>query len=369
MSDGASQVLASIPKLVQNRDAAALVGLRDHDDKEIRKAVRKALHTLKSRGIEIPDASPKVWSSAGTLDALRGDLTPVAVVERDAKASVLSFALSEPRRDDGAVLFSGAITDDDQVVGFNGYAQTDGQRARSVREWFTKLGDRRVNIEWLKARVLWAREQSMAAGHGVPRALNEALALLGTAPKERPTTFLRESDFGDAAGFMRDALEEILQGLDVPQWPAVLDLEGMLEKAAQIHGDKPQPTEESERLALLQQSVDGDARVREGLANRVANILDDVAIAEWTKGELGLARCAFEMAVELRRNAEPEKLVWVPRFLGYQVASLLRAVGGPDAVRKAMQEQQARLQHEHVHDENCNHDHEHEHVHDENCNH
>jgi hypothetical protein len=65
-------VLEKIPGLVQKKDAAALVGLRDHEDKAVRKAVRKALHLLKSKGVEIPDAPAQAWSTGATLKQMRG---------------------------------------------------------------------------------------------------------------------------------------------------------------------------------------------------------------------------------------------------------------------------------------------------------
>ena len=43
MADDAKSVLGKIPGLVEKKDAGALVGWKDHDDKAVRKAVRKAL--------------------------------------------------------------------------------------------------------------------------------------------------------------------------------------------------------------------------------------------------------------------------------------------------------------------------------------
>lgn len=361
MSEGASSLLASIPQLVKDRDAAGLVALQDHAnaDKEIRKAVRKALHTLKSRGIEIPESAPKAWSSGGSLATLRGDLRPLATVDATSTPGVMRFVISEPRAGEGSDLWSGAISADDAVIDFSAYQQTDGQRTRMLRDWQNKMGDRTADVAWLKARILWAREKTMARGVAVPRALDASLSRLGVTPSSRPSTFLRDEDFGDAPGFDGSKIDALINTFGIPAWPPMLELESMLEKAAQIHGDKPQPTEESDRLNLLSQALEGNAEVREGLQGPIATALDDVAIDAWLEGNFASARAAFHMAAALREGGETVE--WAPRLIGYQVASLLRTMGGPEAIRKAMQEQQARLERQnvepHVHGPDCDHDH------------
>ena len=74
MASDLQQVLDSIPGLVKDKNADALVALRDHDDKKVRKAVRKALHTLKSRGVTIPDGPAKAWTAGDVNQELRGEM-------------------------------------------------------------------------------------------------------------------------------------------------------------------------------------------------------------------------------------------------------------------------------------------------------
>lgn len=360
MSEGASQVLATIPELVKERNAAGLVALQDHTDKQVRKAVRKALHTLKSRGVEIPEASPKAWTPGAGLTELRGDLSPLATVETNSVAGALRFAISEPEETEGARLLAGTISPDDRVLDFSAYTQTDGQRARLVRDWQRRIAGRSVDVAWLKGRILWAREQTVRAGFGVPRALDQALPLLGEAPSGRVSTFLTD-ELDGAAPLDEGKIQEVLTELGAPDWPPLVDLDPLLERAAQIHGDKPQPTEESERFELLRQSAAGESTLRSGLQGAIAQALHDAAISSWQDGAFDLARAAFDLARALQGASEPESLPWIPQLLGFQVASLLRAVGGPDAVRKAIQEQQAREVgggHDHDH-----HDHDHGHDH------
>ena len=330
----ATALLDQIPKLLEARDAAALVEHRDHADKKVRKAIRKALHTLKSKGVEIPEPS-KSWSTGDSLQKMRGDLEPTAHVDARSTPGALRFLLSIPHDTEGARLFSGAITPDDRVADFNGYQQTDGQRARLLRDWERQTESRAVSVEWIKSRVRWAREQTIAAGYQVPRALDQALSLMGDTPAERPaSTFLADALSTDA-GVAEDAVDSTMIALGVPNWPPMITLDSMLEKAAEIHGDKPQPEKEEDRLALLAKSVEGDDEARKGLKGTLANALDDLAVHCWLEGEKDQAQAAYGWAHALRSSDTPETLDFAPRLLGYQVASLLRAMGGPEAVARA----------------------------------
>lgn len=334
------QLLASIPQWVQNRDAAALAGLRNHQDKQVRKAVRKAIHSLKSRGIEVPTESTS-WSTGNALQSLRGDLTTSAVVDTHSSPGALRFALSQADDVEGGVLMVGAIGPDDRLFDFHVHTQTDGQRGRTLRDWKRETGDRAVDVEWLKGRILWGRQQAIARGFQPPQELDRVLPKLGPTPSERPRSFIVEHLKDETAAEVGSV--GVMEALRIPDWPAIVDLDSMLERAAEIHGDKPQPTDDDDRMALLGQSMADNTTVREALATRIANVLDDCAVSSWLSGDASLAKAAFDMAAELRHSAEPERVSWAPRLIGYQVASLLRMVGGPEAVRKAMAEEQARL--------------------------
>ena len=318
-------ILASIPKLQDAKDATSLVALRDHADKRVRKAVRKALHALKSKGVEIPDSAPKGWSVGSALEGMRGEMTAVGVVDTRTVPGALRFMLTEPNPGSGATLFAGTIGPDDRVLEFNVYSQTDGQRARMVRDWERRVGDRRVPPEWLKGRIRFARDATIAAGFSVPPALNQSLSRLGDTPEERPTNFV--TGLADEPAFDPEKdIDDLLQKAGVQQWPPLLDLEGTLTKAAEIHGDAPQPTEDAERVKLLMKSVEGDEDVRKALAGTLANTLSDTAIHLWLEDDRAGARKVLDMVQTLQTHDAPESLEWVARLLGFQVASLLRVV-------------------------------------------
>lgn len=325
MSGQADKLLESIPELVKKQDAAGLVGLRDHDDKRVRKAVRKGLHGLKSRGVAIPDAAPKGWAVGDALQQMRGTLDAVAIVDTRTVPGAMRFMLSEPDSASGATLFAGAIGPGDRILDFSAYSQTDGQRTRMVRDWERRVGDRRVPPEWLKGRIRFARDTTISSGFSAPRALDQALPRLGDTPDERPTSFLAGLD--DQPEFDADKdIDSLLQKAGVPNWPPMLDLETTLAKAAELHGDKPQPTEDDARVELLMKSIAGDETVREALKGTLAQALSDSAIHTWLENDFEAARKLDDMAKTLQGHDEPETLKWVARLLGFQVASLLRVV-------------------------------------------
>ena len=327
MSGQADKLLASIPELTTKRDATSLVALRDHDDKRVRKASRKALHTLKTRGVEIPDAAPAGWTVGNSLDELRGEMTAIAIIDTRTIPGAVRFMLSEPDPGSGATLLAGAIGPTDRIIDFSVYHQTDGQRTRMIRDWERRVGDRRVPVAWVKARVRFARDATIAAGFSVPRALDQVLARLGEAPDGRPASFLSETvDLSGEAAFDPDKdIDGLLKKAGVPNWPPMLDLEATLGRAAEIHGDKPQPTEDDARVELLMKSIAGDDEVRDALKGTLSEALADVAIHLWLEGESEPARKLSDM-VEALQGKAPETNKWVARLLGFQVASLLRVV-------------------------------------------
>lgn len=361
MADAAA-ILASIPKLVQSKAAGELVALRDHPDKEVRKAVRKALHTLKSRGVEIPDGESKSWSLGGGLQDMRGDLRPLASVDARSMPGALRFVLSVPD-DDGARLMVGTLGPDDRVLDFQAYRQTDGQRAKMIRDWERSREDREVPVDWLGARIRFARDNTIGAGFSVPRALDESLSVLGESPSERPKPFVT-AKVADAPAFDPEQVEAVMAAMRVDLWPPLLNLDSMLQKAAELHGDKPQPTEDDGRVALIAQACAGDTAIREGLAGPIANALEDAASHAWQVGDPTSARALVEMATTLREHAEPESFPWAHRLLGYQVGSLLRVVTkGGRVPLPGMPGAEVDDDHDHDHDHH-DHDHSHSHSHD-----
>ncbi|MEM7159230.1 MAG: hypothetical protein AAF799_40710 [Myxococcota bacterium] len=341
MASDLQQVLDSIPTLQKNGDAQALVALRDHAEKKVRKAAGKAIHALKSRGVEIPDGPAQSWSAGNVAQELRGDMEPLATVDAQGMPGALRFMLSLPQENSGARLYVGTLSPEDRVLEFGAYQQTDGQRGRLERDWVRQTDGRTVPADWMKSRLVWARGKTIASGFSVPRALDEALPRLGDLPSERPACFL-EGQLDDQPAFTDDDIDALLLGASVNQWPPLLDLDPVLQRAAEIHGDSPQPTDDDARTELMRKALEGQEDIREGLQTTVANAFEDAALSLWVAGNDAMARHALDAGTQLRKSDAAEAIAWVPRLLGFQVASLLRVVqqqggipGMPGATQQA----------------------------------
>ncbi|MBL9099726.1 MAG: hypothetical protein JNL82_02145 [Myxococcales bacterium] len=328
-----ADTLQSIPSLLANKDAAALVALEDHSDKQVRKAARKAVHTLRAKGVEIPTAAAaRSWAS-GSQDALRGDLRESAAIDVDTTPGLVRLMIAAPQAEERGYLWVASLTGRDMIADFVAYVQTDGQRARMTREW-SRVG-RSIPTDWARARIRWAREQTLSQGFSVPDQLDSMLVHLGPAPSVRPPSFLTgQLDTGTYRGD-RDNVEQALVAARAFQWPPMFDVEPILQRVNTAHPDMSNETPEGERYDALMAAADGDEGLRAALAGPIANLLEDVATNLWLHGVDKLAAESFALASELRAAPNPETLPWIGRLLGFQIASTL-------AYMQRQQQQQGR---------------------------
>ncbi len=326
MADSPKQILESIPNLVKAQDAAALVTLQDHSDKKVRKAARKAIHKLRSRGVEIPDAATaRAWQT-GSLDDLRGELEPTAMVDLMGMPGMTRIMLTLPDPDSRGILVLCTLNGADQIADFGGYVQTDGQRTRLTRDWTRRFPNRKVPVDWAKARVRWGRNQTIAGGNPVSSDLNDLLEQLGDDPSERPKNFIGELLADIEATPIADKTDALLMAAGVNRWPPVLDMQPVLEKVNEQKPDLDQETPETERESLLMENAKGNEEIRKSLAGAVANLLDDAAIGLWLDEKDADAKAVLELATQLRQSDTPEQLPWVVRLYGMQIFSTLMAL-------------------------------------------
>lgn len=318
MTPSAQEVLAQIPQLVQAQDAAALVALDKHDDKAVRKAARKAIHALRSKGVAIPEGESYSWTP-GPSEAIRGELVEAAMIDVGTSPAVTRILVAFPLGESRGQLWMASLTAFDQVVGFNAYVQTDGQRGRVVKEWRRQTEGREVPIGWARARIRWARERTLRLGVTVPDALNDALIHLGEAPASRPASFLA----GALKASGEAPVDSLLMAIGATAWPPLMAVEPFLKRATEANPNMTQETPEAERTAALLAAVAGDLAVRGALQGPIANLLEDAAIGLWLASNDDLAAGVQGLADALKTSEAPESLPWVARLLGLQIAATL----------------------------------------------
>jgi len=333
MAHSPAKILESIPGLTASRDASALVALQNHEDKQVRKAVRTAIHALRSKGVVIPDAEAARSWTAPVVDEALADRREVAVLDPETTPGLVRVMIAVPQADQRGFLWVAALTGRDQIADFAAYVQTDGQRSRLTREWARNFSGREVPADWARARVRWAREQTLSSGYSVPTQLDDMLVHLGPAPAARPVSFL----IGKLpVGFKgeRDNVETALLSARVFAWPPLFDVEPLLKKVNDANPDMSAETPEDVRYQALMTAAAGDESLRSALKAQVANLLEDAAHGLWLSAHDDRAAEALALAGELRAAEAPETLPWIGRLLGFQIASTLNV----------MQRQQAQQQ-------------------------
>lgn len=351
-------LLDDIAKLQAAQDGAGLKALEDHADKAVRKAARKALHVLRSKGVEIPDQG-RAWAKAD-MQSLRQHAGPSGMIDMAAAPAVTRFTLTLPNEEEGAALLIGLIDPNDRLLDFAAYYQTDGQQARTVRDWTRDADGRSLPVEWLQARIYWAREHTHKSNYQLPKSIDEHLAKLGEAPSARPEPSFLDERLAEVEPAASD-LGAILMSGAVHSWPLLFDANELFNRLAETMKDADAASLTNEdRLAHIMTSSKGDEALRKGLQGPLANALDDVAVVLYLDGSLAESRRVRKLAVDMRGAAEPETVDGVVNLIQLQITSAameqMRRQGG--ALGDDIDDEH---EHEHVHGPDCDHDHDHDH--------
>jgi len=346
-------LLDDIAKFQAAQDAGGLKALEDHGDKKVRKAARKAIHVLRSKGVAIPDQG-RTWAEAETI---RSHVGAAAMIDMAASPAVTRVTLSLPHPQEGAALLVALLDPTDRLLDFAAYFQTDGQQARTAREWQRDADDRTIPASWVQARLFWARGETRKRNLDIPKALDDQLPQLGEAPTERPQPSFLDEALAAIEPSAAD-LGGILISGGVHTWPLLFDANGLFERLGETMKDVDADTiTDADRLAHIMTASKGDEPLQAGLRGPLANALDDVAVILWLDGSLTEARRVRKLAVDLREADAPDQVDGVVNLIQLQITS-----AAMEQMRKqAAQGQAPMLEHEH--------EHEHVHVHDENCEH
>lgn len=313
-------LLDEIASLQAGRDAGALLAYEDHADKQVRKAARKAIHTLRSKGVEIPSQATRTWANAG-IASLRRHAGAIALMDLEASPGVARLTVSVPDPEEGVSLFIALIDPEDRVLDFAAYMQTDGQQARMARDWQRVTEDRVIAVDWALARIRWGRERSFAASMPIPEPLDQNLSRLGPAPSERPQPSFLDAALANVEPSGGD-LGEILMRGEAHLWPLLFDADPLFARLSERMRDlDPASLSDADRMVHVMEASRGDQPLREALSGRMANLLDDVAISLWLDGQLPEARRVRTLATELRAASEPEQVAGVVNLIQLQITS------------------------------------------------
>jgi hypothetical protein len=347
-------LLDQVKQLQTAQDAGALKQLEDHADKQVRKAARKALHVLRSKGVEIPEQA-RSWAEATTA-SMRSHAGPIGMLDMAASPGVSRMTLSLPNQEEGAALFIGLLDPQDRLLDFAAYYQTDGQQSRTARDWQRDADGRAISAQWIAARLWWAREETYRSSFPVPKQIDEhlptLLEFLGAAPTEHPQPSFLDEALANVEPATED-LTNILMVSGVHTWPLLFDANTLFKELGdRMEGLEATTLTNEDRVAHIIASSKDDEGLRIGLRGPLANALDDVAVILFLDGSLPDARRVRDLAVEMRGAEAPEAIEGVVNLVQLQLTSA--------AMQQMRQQQGQDHDHDHdhhVHDENCDHDH------------
>lgn len=194
-AEGSGEELVKIWLDAGNAAAIAAAAASDEVKGKSRKAARRAIGVLKSRGIEVPE----IETASPVID--EGPAEPVAsFIPPDSTG--LTFVSIAQRQKGG--LFSVA---DAVIRPAQGIVQvTSGKIAgHKIRNWKQRVEDEfgtapvEVPVDWARHLIAEARKQNDASGTVVPLGFDTAAPLFGPAPDEAPPHPVADLDGPDDA--------------------------------------------------------------------------------------------------------------------------------------------------------------------------
>jgi len=268
-----------------------------------RKALRRALHLARSRGIELGGVEGAQVPKVGRLPSVEKDVSAGYICPYDPSGSRLVY-LVESHPAGGARLYEAALNEDRGLLDFQAYRVSRSQlrdfvRSITRRERFAALEGASSAVRALIA----AHVESHPADRPLPKAFDEwrGRVLEGAAEGRVPSQEV-EVALGGEAGDAGDSLAlEVRTGALGP-WPPAPDA---LERATVELRDQVQVQQTSEQEVdpewlgealreALGELYRGEAA--EGLATR----LSETAWVYWKKEEEALARACLATAAVLR---------------------------------------------------------------------
>lgn len=329
-ADGAELIAAWLD--VPERGAAAILGVDDAGlPKLARKALRRAHHQLRTRGVEVPVEAPA--PTVATLPTIDERLDEAILSPLDPRGGRAAYiVVSHPQG--GVRLFELMFDDARGILECRVYNTGRSKTRKFLKEFERKGALAALSVPPESVRSLVARAAAAhPATRSMPRGYREWSAQIGTAASQGPTpgALVREAlDAGEGVAVLRDAAGLIERG-EIGPWPP----------------EPPHLTDLAEKLESIAKStviVDDEQR-RQQATEAMQDALGDVFDSSYA----GVTALRFEETAYVfwRREREDDAracLAAADAFAAGKVGddnpvalALLEAIFGPALARAAEQ--------------------------------
>ena len=284
------------------RQNAAAVHAISTSDSAHRKAARRALSVLKSRGVAVPDVkapAPTVSPSELTHEAwfVPSDTGGVAIYTLSSHSVGERWSIAELRVHDQAGLVHVSAGEATRSSIRNGFQELKSQRGLSPTP---------VPSEWARWRVARGRERNQKSGMVMPLGLDGAAPLLGPVPESEPAHPIDRAQVAVDEGEIEKRAQASASLHNEPEFASWLpDLRVVQELLAKVgeHMDPSAGEQKPEQVnALLNEQVVAatDRFFTPDFRNVIALRMKDAAISV-------LARAGRERALDVLATAEAAK--------------------------------------------------------------
>lgn len=288
------------------RGAESIGSLTDEGlDKAGRKALRRAQHRLRSRGVEVPEAAPA--PRVASLPKLDDELAAALVSTPDPSGAQL-VVIVEASPAGGARIFQGAVDLERGVPDFQVFATTRSRARALLRdlESSSRVGAVRASRESLAA-LLAAAAAAQVPGRALPPAFEEWRSRVARPVDgaRLPGADAREALGGTAdLALARTVAERVAAG-DIGPWPPAFDVLREIGEKVRQAAESPLLVDDAQRRAHVDSVVAEavDARYAEPAGERTAQRFEEAAYAAWTGGRSDEARALLAAAQTFRERA------------------------------------------------------------------
>lgn len=300
-------------------DAAAL-------DKAGRKALRRAHHRLRSRGVEVGEAAPR--EVVAQLPRLDDELAAALVSPPDPSGAQL-VVIVEPNPSGGARLFQAAIDLERGVLEFHAFNANRSQARRLLRELSANRRLGAVPVTRDAAGVLLARAAAaQPADRALAPAFNEWRSHLAepaegaASPGEAARAALAVAEPAP----LGELAERAAQGAFGP-WPPTFEALRAIAERVRKTAESPLLVDDAQRRAQVD-GVLGDAldeRYAGDACERTAQRLEECAYGAWKQGRCDEAKALLAAARAFRERPprdNPVARALLERSLGPMLEAL-----------------------------------------------